>query len=228
MADIKYKRPQIEVEYDGVAMVDGLPAHDRANWRVSEELDRILHAASIKSITARCGNRLGALAAFKEIRTRAEAGEQYCIHVIAHGNTRGLVIGPTDFVSWRDFGTALVPINRALNGQLIVNMTSCKGIHGIKGGDLATDRDPFFGILGVNHDLEFTEALTLNERVYRLWFGGMAINEIVHEINNTAGREIMFCASAEGFRQLSKPWGGIRGDTVLNSRVCPARICRLK
>lgn len=54
-------------------------------------------------------------------------------------------------------------------------MTSCKGIHGIKAVDLGSDPDPFFGILGVKHGLTFTEALSLNDRIYRLWFSGTAL-----------------------------------------------------
>jgi len=195
--------PGLDVEYDGVAIVDGLPDPDRVKWGLSEKLEQLLQAGSIKSIKARCGNRLGAIAAFKEICIRAEAGEPYCVHILAHGNTRGLRIGQTDFLSWRDLGAALTPINVALKGQLIVNMTSCKGIHGIQAVDLGSDTDPFFGILGVKHDLAFEDALSLNDRIYRLWFEGMPINQIVHEINNKEGHELIFCATAAGFRRLS-------------------------
>lgn len=202
-----YRTPELDTEFDGVALLDFLTDSERIDWGIVGALEKILTRASVSSFQLLCGNRLGALGAFHEVRSRAEAGKAYCIHIVAHGNEQGLGVGKDDFLDWRDLGAALVPVNRALKGRLIVNLTACKGVHALKAVVLDPGNDdPFFGILGVKHDLSIAEALSLNEKIYLLWLTGSPINEIVHQVNDDHGRDILHCASSEGFRALkAKP-----------------------
>jgi hypothetical protein len=202
MSRLVYDRSTLDVEYGDVAIFDGLTDQDRRRWGLSESLEQFLSGAGVKSLRARCGNRLGALAAFKKIRELAEAGEFYSIHIVAHGSKTGLRFGTSERLRWPDLGVALSPINRAEKGQLVLNMTSCFGIHAVKSADFTPTGDPFFGVLGVNHKLGFREALVMNCVIYHQWLRGRPLNEIVRSVNALAKHDILYCSSAEGYRKL--------------------------
>ncbi len=202
MTPISYDRPNLDIEYDGVAIIDGLEERNRADWKISDTLVVSLDKESIPTALFKCRNGPGAIEALSRVCALAEAGRYYCLHMVAHGNEDGIRIGSADFLGWREFGNALVPINRAMSGQLIVNMTTCFGIYALKSVDFGPEKDPFFGVIGVKHKLLVPDAVPLNGRIYRLWFGGMPINEIVHDVNRWKGGEFLYCGSAEGFRKL--------------------------
>lgn len=205
MTPISYDRPNLDIEYDGVGIVDGLVESQRTDWKISDTLLASLNKESIPTALFKCGNGPGAIEALRKVRSWAKAGRYYCVHVVAHGNEDGIGIGTTDFLGWPAFGRALRPINRAMGGQLIVNMTTCFGLHALTSVDLAHGEDPFFGVIGVKDELGVPdEALSLNDDIYRLWFGGMSINEIVHAINEKMGRDFLYCGSAEGFRKIQR------------------------
>lgn len=205
MTQISYDRPNLDIEYDGVAIIDGLEEVERVKWGISDKLTSNLSGAGFQSALFKCGNVAGVKQALSGIRHWAEASIYYCVHVVAHGTSdkKGIAIGATDVLEWRDFGRSLVPINRAMGGQLIVNMTTCFGIHALKSVDLGDGDDPFFGVIAVRDELGVPdEALQLNDQIYQLWFNGMPINKIVHAINGKMGREFLYCGSAEGYRKL--------------------------
>ena len=53
--------------------------------------------------------------------------------------------------------------------------------------------------------LVVADAIDINKRLYTKWFNGVHINVIVKEINQELVREVLYCASAEGYRTLQAP-----------------------
>lgn len=49
------------------------------------------------------------------------------LHISAHGTGEGMALSNGEFITWRELRDLLEPINRALNGFLIVCMSACKG-----------------------------------------------------------------------------------------------------
>jgi hypothetical protein len=204
-AHITYKRPELDTEYDFIAVIDGLPQQDRWSFGLAEQITNMLDVEQLPWRQFDCGNKLGLASAFETLLQSASTGEKFCIQFVGHGNKKGLGVGANEFLTWNEFGNFLVPINEFMAGVLFLNMTSCNGLHGIRSVPLATTRDPFFGIIGPLKTLVVADAIDINKRLYTKWFNGVHINVTVKEINQELVREVLYCASAEGYRTLQAP-----------------------
>ncbi len=206
-ASISYTKPQLDVEYDFVAVIDGLPPVDRAAFDLSREITSMLEGEGISCRVLDSASLASARGALDRLEQDSKAGKRFALHFVGHGNANGVGVGP-EFMDWKELGSRLVPVNTAMSGALIVNMTSCRGVHGIKSTQLSSSGDPFFGIVGAAQVLSVADAHKINRSFYAKWFSGTPINTIVHEINTEFGYDILFCASSEGYRSLNDTGGG--------------------
>lgn len=62
---------------------------------------------------------------------KAQAGLPPVIHLSAHGGKDGIQLSDGSLVTWEDLRILLQPVNAALNGTLILCMSSCEGFAGI-------------------------------------------------------------------------------------------------
>ena len=198
---ITYDRPSLDVEYDYVGIIDGLSTVDRQDFRLSDELRTILNEAGIATALAQVGSRLEMLGALKAFHREALAGQRFMLHFVSHGNAKG-VAAASELVEWEALRPFLEQIHSATGHSLILNMSTCKGLHGIT---MTTDTGPypFFGLIGANEDLRVADALDANKRMYTKWIAGLPISVLVPETNREMGQELLFNISAEGFRKLS-------------------------
>ena len=198
--DITYERPELDAEYDYVGIVDGLSEADRNEFRITEQLKNLLLGEGLTTVTAlvhTASQLFGALDIFYD---KALAGERFMIHFVSHGNDDGIQVGD-DFVTWSMLRPYLQKINVATDQTLLLNMSTCKGLHGVKIADKDGDY-PFFGLIGAKVDLLVTDALEANKIMYRQWLNDMPVQKLVPETNQELGRNVLFNVSAEGFRKI--------------------------
>jgi len=72
------------------------------------------------------------------------------LHISAHGNPDGIELTDGTFLHWDDLRLRLHPINEALNGLLIVGLSSCHGSSGLRMAAWETGPRPF-GLLFGHH-----------------------------------------------------------------------------
>jgi hypothetical protein len=121
--------------------------------------------------------------------------------VVAHGNDEG-IFAATEFCDWTTLRPYLQKIHSATDETLLLNMSTCKGLHGIKITGTSGEH-PFFGLIGAKSDLKVDDALAANRKVYKKWLAGMPVQLIVPETNTELGKELLFNVSSEGYRALS-------------------------
>jgi hypothetical protein len=195
----------LEVEYDFVAIIDGLPDTERTQHKISDRLKELIEVHGFACERADCNTKKAVVAALQHFRNRALAGAKFCLHIVCHGSENGLWIKGTDeSIEWRLLRRHLLSINTAMGGTLILNMSTCGGLHGIKIVDLTGDRLPFFGLIGVSRILFPDEAIRLNERFYSMLPDGKPIQEIIREIAKDPGGEVLDCITADGYKRLSQ------------------------
>ena len=190
----------LDVEYDFVAIVDGLPRSERSKWRLSKKLADYLGGKGVHQETAECRNRADTAVAFAHFLGHAREGRKFPMHFVCHGNAHGLELRATgEFIRWSELTEDLRKMNDAMGGQLTVNMSSCRGLHGVKivSGEGGL---PFFGLVGPKEDIQVETAQRVNRMYYDLQLGGMRVDEAVQEVNTSEGRELLYCISA-GFYQ---------------------------
>jgi len=196
---------RLEVEYDSVGIVDGLPETERQNHQISDKLKRLIESFGFRCERTDCNTKRGLIAALQGFRDKAKSGEKFCLHFVCHGNASGLwVKGTNEAIEWRRLRPYLRAINAAMGGVLILNMTTCQGLHGIKIVDVAGKDLPFFGLIGVSRILFPDEAIRLNERLYSKWAAGLPIQRIIREMSSDPGGEVLECITADGYRRLSQ------------------------
>jgi hypothetical protein len=195
-----YSNPSLNVDYDFIGIIDCLCEQQRKEYHITSDLKLILSEAGVQHIVANVDNLSGLENALDRFKGEAIAGKKFALHFVAHGNTNG--IGTSDeFCSWEKLSSILQEINEAADGTLILNMSTCMGLHGIKITRLK-GRHPFFGLIGCNDKLQFADALKANRIFYRKWLEGMPIQQIVPETNSELGKELLFNISAEGYQIL--------------------------
>lgn len=201
--EIKYDNPKLDANYDYVGIIDGLSCDDRKEFGITTELGNLLRSAQLPVKEALVNTKQELLDALNTFLTDAQDGQRFMLHFVAHGNEQGIQIG-TDFVTWEVLRPHLQEINVATEQTLLLNMSTCKGLHGVKIVD-SVGEYPFFGLIGAKDDLDVSDALNANKIMYCKWLNDLPVQEIVPETNAELGKVVLFNISSEGFRKLTNP-----------------------
>ena len=127
--------------------------------------------------------------------------KNFVLHFTAHGNTAGIAIKSTsEFISWAELRAPLQSVNNSLSGDLIINMTACKGFHGVHIQSLEDPEEPFFGLVGPIKDIAPEAARKAGEQFYAGLLEGDDIPNIICNINKAAGEQIVWCRSSQFIR----------------------------
>jgi hypothetical protein len=207
---ITYVRPTLDVEYDYVGIIDGLGPSDRKRFDITGQLMSFLGSAGVTTALAEVGSADELLGALETFRKQAVAGHRFMLHFVSHGDKNGIAVG-ADFADWVKIRPFLKRIHLATEETLLLNMSTCKGLHGVKIVD-DSERYPFFGIIGAKEDLLVVDALKANKIVYDKWLAGVPVQQLAAEANSELGKEVLYSISAEGYRLLSfGPVSGAQG-----------------
>lgn len=122
------------------------------------------------------------------------------IHFSVHGGSGGVRLTTGDFLTWNDLEKVLTPINKALNGFLVLCMSSCKGLNAVsmafkEGGDL-----PFFVLVANSSDPTWPETLVGFTTFYHLLGKGVEFDKAVEAAGMASGNQhfqIMYGATVK-------------------------------
>jgi hypothetical protein len=198
---------KLEVEYDLVVIIDCLPKKQQEKYQISSKLMSFLASKGIKQKTLNCNSKKAIIEAFKYLNTLAETNK-FCLQIVSHGNNFGIGIAETkELITWKEFNSYLGLLNDKLSNTLILNMTSCKGLYGIKMNDEAKENYPFFGLIGCNRNLKVVEGKLANELFYTKLIEGKNISEIIPEIQGEFKKlgkpdNVIFSMSSEGYKKI--------------------------
>lgn len=197
----KEKLNNLDVEYDQVFFIDCLPEDEHNEWKISQELMTFLADNGIVQTSSICRNKKLVIVTLQHILKLATSGTKFCLHIISHGDNNGLWIKSTnEDVLWTEITELLEKINNAMGGNLMVNMTSCLGLYGIKIVDENSQHYPFFGLVGYSDDLKVEKGKEINKLFYAKIIGGREIQQAVAELRQELNDEKIYCISSQGFK----------------------------
>lgn len=200
--NVVYKRRKLETEYDGIVILDGLSPDERTEWKGALLVQRLVESSHVPCPILESNTKAEFLFTLDRLHVTAAKGKKVLLHFDCHGSTDGIQMG-MDTVLWAEFAPKLEAINYRMGGDLVLNVSACKGIHGIKSVDPLRTGDPFFGIVGPMHSPTFTEANEINQKFYFKLTDDVDLSAIVKQINAEAGGDdVLFIVSSEGYRQL--------------------------
>lgn len=190
-------------EFDEVVIIDLLPPHERQQWHLSEDLRDWLAERGVNQVQVSCYTKRHVFDALDWSFNRL-SHKNFILHFTAHGNTQGIGLKRTnEFISWDELRKPLQRLNQALDGDLIINMTACKGFHGTQIQSLEDANKPFFGLVGPTKDIAPEAARKASEQFYDGILDGGDIPKIVQDINAAAGDQIVWCRSSQFIRGTS-------------------------
>lgn len=124
------------------------------------------------------------------------------LHISAHGSAEGIQLSDGHIIHWRDLREHLRPLNQALNGSLLVCMSSCEGYSGVQMAMHPEDPDlPFFAIVGSGNKPTWAETAVAFTTFYHQLYRGEHISDAVKAMRLHQG---MICSSSNMLKTAGK------------------------
>jgi len=123
------------------------------------------------------------------------------IHISAHGFAEGIELSNGEVIPWRALKDFFRPINQALNGSLVVCMSSCEGYAGIRMAMHVEDNDlPFLAIVGCAGKPTWADTAVAYTAFYHQLYRGEHISVAVNAMQVASGNPLFFLEHAENSR----------------------------
>jgi hypothetical protein len=188
----------LSVTFDYVAIIDLFSDEERAKADVATQFQKFLLVHKLESKLAVCETADVLQLHLENFARRARLGERFLLHVFGHGSDEGLLINTAgERVSWSALAALLTPLNAAMDGQLVINLSSCEGAYAIRAIAVG---DPFFGIIGPSDDTSAVLSTVVNAEFYRTLMATGSIPASVTSVNAYLGREALSAITATGTR----------------------------
>lgn len=108
------------------------------------------------------------------------------LHISAHGSAEGVQLTNGEVVNWNKLRDLIMPINKALKGNLILCMSSCEGFNACRmamsEGDI-----PFLGIVGHSGKPTWSDTAIGFATFYHLLAKGQYVREAVEAMKSASG-----------------------------------------
>jgi hypothetical protein len=191
-------------DYDNVIVFDLLSADERKKHDISGKLKNVFEAKGMPVVLIKnLGTGQELETAMQDLLNQAKNGKKFIFHFVAHGNDECIGFKHTgEQVKWEVLGKVLSEINEAAENTLVLNMTTCLGLHGIKSVDFSTSGNPFFGLIGYSDTLPISTGIKANEIFYGHVIDGKQINEAVRLLQNEMNDDKFLCITSQGYNNL--------------------------
>lgn len=110
------------------------------------------------------------------------------VHISAHGSTEGIILSNNDIISWQTLEEILSPINKALNGKLLICMSSCEGFSACKMAMTKEEKGlPFYAIVGNSSKPTWSDTAIAYAAFYHLIKKGCTMKNAVSAMREASG-----------------------------------------
>ncbi|MFA5770219.1 MAG: hypothetical protein WC894_01850 [Patescibacteria group bacterium] len=125
---------------------------------------------------------------------------QPIIHISAHGNSEGIELTSKEKVNWKDLKLLLKPINKVLNGKLLVSLSSCNGSSGCR-MSMHDDDFPFLAVIGNKSSPKWSETNIAYATFYHLFHNDKSLYNCVEAMKTASGNNNFQLISSKIARQ---------------------------
>lgn len=124
------------------------------------------------------------------------------LHISAHGDAEGIQLSDGYVMSWAELKEHLRPINHAIDGWLIVCMSSCEGYYGVRMAMHVDDPDlPYFALVGCGSKPTWGETAVGYATLYHQLAIGRHMNDALEAMRLASGNPSFFLEAAENSRR---------------------------
>lgn len=123
------------------------------------------------------------------------------LHISAHGFNDGIQLSSGEIIQWLELRELLIPINKALNGNLIVCMSTCEGYAGSQMAMVDSDDHPFFALIGNGSKPTWPETTVAFSTFYHLIANVRYVSDAVEAMCVSSGNNNFYLTTAEESKQ---------------------------
>lgn len=195
----------LSTEFDNIHVFDLLSGHERTSWRISDEIESCFATMPGFVEVHFLSEKLELFDALGHLLMEVKSGKRFIFHFVSHGKDDCIGFKHSgEKIGWDELCSILEAINIAAENTLVLNMSSCLGLHGIKIVDNLTKGSPFFGLIGYSDSIGFDQAIDFNKRFYNYLQQGYQINDAIRMIQNDTNDPKYLCISSQGYNALRK------------------------
>jgi len=101
------------------------------------------------------------------------------LHLSMHGDNEGIGLTDRTFLSWEELRHILTPVTNAMQGGLLICMSSCFGTAGCRMAMHEQQDNPFWGLVGNTASPSWADAAVAYVTFYHLFFKGIPVDDCV-------------------------------------------------
>lgn len=109
------------------------------------------------------------------------------LHLSMHGNDQGVALTNGEFLTWADLRKSLTPLTNAMEGGLLICMSSCFGGSGCRMAMHEDEDYPFWALVGNSQSALWSDAAVAYITFYHLFFKGIPVEECVERMRSASG-----------------------------------------
>jgi hypothetical protein len=110
------------------------------------------------------------------------------LHISAHGGALGLQLSNGEEISWADLRSLLLPVSKALDGGLLLCMSSCEGFSACRMAMQSKSNEyPFFAVIGNTKKPTWSDTAIAYATFYHLIAKGEYVTQAVEAMQVAAG-----------------------------------------
>lgn len=109
------------------------------------------------------------------------------VHLSVHGNAQGIQLNNGDFLTWHELRELLLPLLQAMQGRLLICMSSCFGAGGCRMAMYNDQHRPFWALVGHSRSPSWADAAISYVSFYHLFFKGFDIDTCVGSMKVASG-----------------------------------------
>lgn len=124
------------------------------------------------------------------------------LHISAHGDKEGIQLSDGHMIRWEALREILRPVNAALNGSLVVCMSSCEGYMGVRMAMYPGDPDlPYLALVGCGGKPTWADTAVAFMTLYHQLCRGEHISVAVDAMRVASGNASFYLEHAENSRK---------------------------
>lgn len=109
------------------------------------------------------------------------------VHFSMHGDQNGVALTSGDALSWHQLRRILLPLTRAMQGGLLICMSSCLGSLGCRMAMYTDNEPPFWALVGNSGSPSWADAAVGYITFYHLFFKGVPLQMCVDSMKVASG-----------------------------------------
>lgn len=114
-------------------------------------------------------------------------GQPPILHLSMHGNNDGVALTNGEFLPWESLRKQLAPLTNAMNGGLLICMSSCFGTSGCRMAMHEQTYHPFWALVGNTGSALWSDAAVAYITFYHAFFKDVPVDQCVERMKVASG-----------------------------------------